>query len=278
MISFLIKPKILQVETTNDCNSNCEICMRTHLKRPMGSISFEEFKKLPLNDFNEVALHGWGECLLHPDIFKMVSYAKSLGLKTSLCSNGSLLDKRLDELLKSGLDEIAFGIYSLDGKEHILNNIKTLVEEKNNRNIPLTTYIDITMFKDNLEHIPEIIDTGIELGVNGIVLHRLFDIYGVNKEIKYGLTNKEEKAFINGLISKYKNKINIYPPLPHTTPCRILLNCMFIRWDCMQSPCVYLTDESLGDARTSYNELRKRHLLYIKKKVKKNDICKRCIW
>ncbi|XRO77004.1 radical SAM protein [Methanocaldococcus sp. 10A] len=278
MLSFLIKPKILQVETTNDCNSNCKICMRRHLNREVGYMSFEDFKKLPLKDFNEVALHGWGECLLHPDLFKMVSYVKSLNIKASLCTNGTLLDKRLEELLNSGLDEIAFGIFSLDGKEKVLENIKKLIEERNERKIPLKTYIDVTMFKDNLEHIPEIIDTGIELGVDGIVLHRLFDIYGVDPDVQYGLTPKEEKEFLINLISKYKNKIPIYSPLPHTMPCRILLNCIFVRWDCLQSPCVYLTEDKLGDARTSYNELRKRHILYIKKMVKKNDICKYCIW
>ncbi|AEH06066.1 radical SAM protein [Methanothermococcus okinawensis] len=206
MISLLIKPKVLQIETTNDCNSNCKICMRSYLKRPVGYMNFEDFKKLPLKDFNEVALHGWGECLLHPDLFKMVSYVHSLGVKTSLCSNGTLLDKRLDELLNSGLDEIAFGIYSLEGKDKVIENIRMLVEEAKRNNNPIKTYIDITMFKDNLENIPEIIDKGIDIGVSGIVLHRLFDIYGVDDSIKYGLNSKEEKNLQGKLLKNIKVK------------------------------------------------------------------------
>ncbi|WP_423793080.1 radical SAM protein [Methanocaldococcus indicus] len=274
MISFLIKPKILQVEVTNDCNCNCDICLRNYWKRPKGSISVEDFKKLPIKDFKEVALHGWGESFLHPNLFEMVKYVKSLGVKASLCTNGTLLDERLDEVLNSGLDEIAFGIFSLKGKEKVISNIEMLINEKEKKGLKLDTYIDITMFRRNLEEIPEIVEAGINLGVDGIVLHRLFDLY---IEEKYGLSSKEEKKFINDLIEKYGKKIRIYPPLPHTTPCRILLNCMFVRWDCQQSPCVYLTDDTLGDARTTYKQMKDRHISFIKK-VKLNDICRKCIW
>ncbi|ACX72323.1 MAG: radical SAM protein [Methanococci archaeon] len=278
ILTSMIKPKILQVETTNDCNSNCKICMRTHWKRGVGYMSYEDFTKLPISEFDEVALHGWGECFLHPDLFKMVKYIKQQNVKASLCTNGKLLGERLDEVLESGLDEIAFGIFTLDGKEEILKNIEALLEERKKRGVPITTFFDITVFKENLEEIKDIVEKAIELGVDGIVFHRLFDIYNVDNDVKYGLTPKEEKTFFNQIKEKYGKQIPLYFPLKHTTPCRVLLKCMFVRYDGLQSPCVYLSDDTLGDARNStYKEMLKRHILFIKG-VKNNVICKQCIW
>jgi len=79
-----MRPIILQAELTNDCNLNCKICMRRYLDREIGYMSFENFKKLPLNKFKEIAFHGWGEPLLHPQLFDMIRFAKSIGIKTSL--------------------------------------------------------------------------------------------------------------------------------------------------------------------------------------------------
>ncbi len=278
VLTSMIKPKILQVETTNDCNSNCNICMRNHWKRPVGYMDYDTFTRLPLHEFDEVALHGWGECFLHPDLFKMVKHIKQQNIKASLCTNGKLLGERLDELLDSGLDEIAFGVYSLDGKEEVLNNIRKLLEERENREINISVFFDITVFKENLEEINNIVETAIDLDIDGIVFHRLFDIYNVDEGIKYGLTNKQEKEFFNSIKNKYSKSIPLYFPLKHTTPCRVLLNCMFVRHDGLQASCVYLSDDVLGDAKDSnYDEMLKRHISFIKK-VKKNVICKQCIW
>ncbi|ADC68993.1 Radical SAM domain protein [Methanocaldococcus sp. FS406-22] len=278
ILSSMIKPKILQVETTNDCNSNCKICMRRFWKRGVGYMSYDDFTKLPIQEFDEVALHGWGECFLHPDLFKMVKYVKQHNVKASLCTNGKLLGERLEEVLSSGLDEIAFGIYTLDGKDDIINNIQALIEERNNRNINLAIFFDITVFKENLNEIKDIVEKAIELGVDGVVFHRLFDIYNVDEGVKYDLTPKEEKEFFSLIKNKYSKQIPLYFPLKHTTPCRVLLKCMFVRYDGLQSPCVYLSDDVLGDARNaSYKEMLKRHIYFIKG-VKKNAICRKCIW
>ena len=51
--------------------------MRNNLEGPAGFLSLDNFK-LILNSYNfrYVALHGWGEPLLNPELFKMIRYEK----------------------------------------------------------------------------------------------------------------------------------------------------------------------------------------------------------
>jgi len=273
----IIRPTILQVETTNDCIMTCRICMRRHLNRPIGYMNFEEFKKLPLQHFDEICLHGWGEPLLHPQIFDFIRYVKSLGKKASLCTNGILVDKKLDEIFESGLDELSFGIYTLKGKEKVLQNIEEVIKEKRRRGRGPVVYLDVTIFRDSLEEIPEIVKFGIDVGVDGIVLHRLFNIYNVDPDIEY-ISEREEKELFKKV--KEIGGKKVYLPIKHTTPCRVVMFTIFVTWDFKQFPCVFLHDRPdtcLGDARTDFKTMLNRHIEFVKR-MRKYEICRKCFW
>ncbi len=274
MLSRIIRPEILQVESTNDCFMNCKPCMRKYLERPVGYIDFEDFKKLPLSSFKEVCLHGWGEPLLHPKIFDLVRYVKSLGIKASMGTNGFLVDKYIDEIFNSGLDEISFGIYTFNGREKAIDNLELLIKEKRERNSKITIFVDITIFKDNLEEIPKLVKSFVDMGVDGIVLHRLFNVYKVDPSVEY-ISNKEEKNLFKE-VKKIGGK-KVYLPTKHIKPCRIAFYTMFVTWECMQCSCVYLSEEYLGDARTDYETMLKRHLKFVTG-MKKHEVCRRCFW
>jgi len=275
LLSKLIRPDILQVESTNDCFLNCKPCMRRYLERPVGYIDVEEFKKLPLSSFKEVCLHGWGEPLLHPDLFEMVRHVKSLNVKASMGTNGFLVDKHLEEIFDSGLDEISFGIYTFEGKEKAFSNLEKLIEEKKERGVEKpVVFTDITIFRDNYEEIPELVKTFVDMGVDGIVLHRLFNVYKVDPSVEY-ISGKEEKELFKK-VKKVGGK-KVYLPTKHFKPCRIALYTMFVTWECMQCSCVYLSDDPVGDARVDYDTMLKRHLKFVSG-MRKHEVCRRCFW
>ncbi len=275
MLSKLIKPEILQVESTNDCFLNCRPCMRKHLERPVGYIDFEEFRKLPLSSFKEVCLHGWGEPLLHPDIFKLVEYVKGLNVKASMGTNGFMVDRCIEEIFSSKLDEISFGIYTFDGREKALNNLELLLSEKKERKSEKPAiFVDITVFRDNYLEIPELVRTFTGMGVDGIVLHRLFNVYKVDPDVEY-IGRKEEKELFKK-VKKIGGK-KVYLPARHLKPCRIALYTMFVTWECKQCSCVYLSEEYLGDARTDYETMLRRHVKFVSG-MRKHEICKKCFW
>jgi MoaA/NifB/PqqE/SkfB family radical SAM enzyme len=71
------------------------------------SLSLKDFRKvLDSSNFRHVALHGWGEPLLNPELFQMVKYAESKGVSTELTTNGTLLETNIERILASGLGSI----------------------------------------------------------------------------------------------------------------------------------------------------------------------------
>ena len=141
-------PVIAQVEPANFCNLSCPLCFTTSetAARPAGLLSFERFKEF-IDDVGDylllIVLWNWGEPFLNPDLFKMISYAKSKNIVVHSSTNGHV---KFDEvtagrLVGTGLDSLVFGIdgatqetysrYRKGGNlESVLENVKTVVRTK----------------------------------------------------------------------------------------------------------------------------------------------------
>jgi len=81
-------------------------------------MNLEKFKK-SLDEVvklgcKQIVLTGFGEPLVDKRLELKVEYAKSLGLRTYIISNGSLLTKkRAENLIKAGLDELRISFYGM---------------------------------------------------------------------------------------------------------------------------------------------------------------------
>ena len=141
-------PIRFNIEPTNHCNLSCSMCPR-ELNRPFGYMDVSLFQKI----IDESILYGKrliitinkdGEPLLHPELPKMVKYAKDkkAAHKINFYTNGILLSETKSlELINSGLDTIhvsidAFSkgtykkIKNIQKLEVIEENVKRLVELK----------------------------------------------------------------------------------------------------------------------------------------------------
>lgn len=109
----------IYVEISNICNKSCSFCHGT--KREKRKMSFDEFKLTlnkikPLTDY--IYFHLMGEPLCHPEIFEFISYAKSLSFKCAVTTNGTLLDKKGEALIKSGVYKVNVSLHGFeDGAE-----------------------------------------------------------------------------------------------------------------------------------------------------------------
>ncbi|RLG57815.1 MAG: hypothetical protein DRN83_00780 [Hadesarchaea archaeon] len=141
-------PLHLDVESTNACNLRCIMCTRNFMTEKIGNIKWDLFKKVvdEAADYNlpSLKLNFRGEPLLHPDLHRMVKYAKDHGvLDVQFNTNGlALTEKRSEELIKSGLDRIIFSVDGATKKtyeyirtgsnfERVVENIKQFVEIRN---------------------------------------------------------------------------------------------------------------------------------------------------
>jgi len=101
------------LELTNHCNFNCIFCPQIIMQREKGFIDPElaasiitQIKEAGIAD--EICFHLMGEPLLHPQFDQIAATARRNGLKTSLFTNGWLLQDRPTELGHIDYMELSF--------------------------------------------------------------------------------------------------------------------------------------------------------------------------
>lgn len=84
--------KDLCFEIIDKCYNECKFCSSNSCKSGNNIISFEDFKRvidyfMSIGGIEELSISG-GEPFLHPDIYKMVAYSKSIGIRTVIFTSG----------------------------------------------------------------------------------------------------------------------------------------------------------------------------------------------
>ena len=93
--------KDLCFEIIETCLNNCIFCSSNSNCNKAKIIKFEDFKRVidyfvSTGGIEELSLSG-GEPFLHPDILKMVAYAKTLGIRTVIFTSGVTRGNKIDE-------------------------------------------------------------------------------------------------------------------------------------------------------------------------------------
>ncbi|MCX7683060.1 MAG: tungsten cofactor oxidoreductase radical SAM maturase, partial [Anaerolineae bacterium] len=106
------------VEVTTNCNLHCRTCVRNVWSEQPGDMSDLTFERLisqleALPQLEEIAFGGYGEPLAHPSLIGYLERVKARGLKVTISTNGTLLDKEVArELVRLAVDNL---FVSLDG-------------------------------------------------------------------------------------------------------------------------------------------------------------------
>ena len=110
----------VRYEVTDHCNAACIMCPREihELGRPHGIMDQAQYQKsmdeVAILGCKQVVLTGFGEPLVDKRLEQKVAYAKSLGMRTYIISNASLLtQKRATGLIEAGLDELRVSFYGM---------------------------------------------------------------------------------------------------------------------------------------------------------------------
>ena len=103
------------VEITNICNMNCSFC-HGHKRAPK-RMTADEFSVI-LDKLKEqtrfIYYHLMGEPLIHPLLPDFIKMAGEQGYKSIITTNGTLLKKRGDELLSSGVHKVNISLHSFE--------------------------------------------------------------------------------------------------------------------------------------------------------------------
>lgn len=174
-------PLIIQIEPTINCNLKCKMCASPLLKRQERCLKLEQFKQIVVQFpyLQKISLVGAGEPLLNPEIFDMISYAKSQGIDIGFATNATLLNRGVvDKIISSKVDWVNL---SLDGAtkevyesirvganfDSVLSNIRNLMIALKGKDRPEIS-IWFVLMRSNLAELSQVVSLAKNLGINNI--------------------------------------------------------------------------------------------------------------
>ena len=104
---------VIQIEVTSRCSTGCIFCPHDALSERWveGDLSLDLYREkiVPhLDLFELVYLQGWGEPMLHPNLWEMLSMAQQKGCRTGFTTNGAWLqDEQNRHLIDRGVSMIS---------------------------------------------------------------------------------------------------------------------------------------------------------------------------
>lgn len=103
------------LEITNICNRSCSFCPGT--ERALRRMTMEEFQTAAdkIRAVTEyLYFHIMGEPLTHPLLPDFIRYARSIGFKPAVTTNGTLLRSRGGELIDAGVYKVNISVHSFE--------------------------------------------------------------------------------------------------------------------------------------------------------------------
>ncbi|MBP2645348.1 MAG: albA 5 [Firmicutes bacterium] len=205
---------IISWNTTQACNINCIHCYRDAGTKRSDELTTAEGKTL----LSQIAKAGFkimilsgGEPLLRPDIYELISHAKSVGLRPVIGTNGMLITPEVAQKLKqAGLACAGISLDSGDKSRHDWFRgqqgawEKTLAGIKACREEGLAFQIHTTVLTWNRQEVTDITDFAVELGA---VAHHIFFLVptGRGKNIEETtLKTAEYEALLERILDKQR--------------------------------------------------------------------------
>ena len=289
-------PKNFIWECTRGCNLSCKHCGSSPGDMIEGELTTDEAKNLidQIADMSFIFLTiTGGEPLMRSDIFELINYATMKGISVTLCTNGSLIDKKTaDRLFESGLKCASI---SIDGcKEfHDENRCgtyeKTLSAVDYLKNKAITVFASIMISNENLKMLPEVHRTASDHGIERLDVH-IPQEQGRAKENKITLDkdklidaiifanqmeDSKSKVFLDDGFGVYNNRFG----------CDAARSSMFVSADGVIRPCISFP-ENFGNIRTEkltdvwkspgFEAFRKFDYSRLKEPCKSCDIVESC--
>jgi len=167
---------------TYKCNLRCKMCPFWKRSSKDSSVEREKaiLKQIYDSGVSGIAFEG-GEPLLRKDLVEILTFSRSLPLQTSLVTNGTLLESRIDEIA-SYINGVIY--VSLDGMEKTHDTIRGVNGcfrkairgiTASNKKAPVT--INTTIMEENLHEIEDMVKLAKELhtGISVAVAHAYYN-------------------------------------------------------------------------------------------------------
>lgn len=210
----------------NACNLKCIHCYPDSGIEHKKVFTDDDFEKLLVNfegmHFHRTFLSG-GEPILDKNFNKYLQIAKQISNEVFICSNGTLLsESKLKELVDSGVNGIVLSCQAIDadsslkiyGNAQVPGLVFEAIKRIQKLNIALS--VEISLMKQNVQSLDNIIGQLISCGVNSLSFKRLLPV-GRGDSEEVGLSKEENyevlKKIYNWQITHENVRFNVHDPL-----------------------------------------------------------------
>ena len=246
-------PIFLNIDVTSICQLKCPLCPNGagYEGRSKGNMTLENYRKLmdEVGDYLiRIYLFNWGEPLLNPDVFEMVSIAREKLIQTAFSTNLNNLPSA-KKLVVCGLDSLKISIdgatqetykkYRRGGNlDTVLDNLKLISDEKKRQNsrLPYMTW-QFLVFKYNIGEMEAATRLAKETGCDAIQFiggHSLMGLMPFSRVPDLVEKGKEFLIERSSEWSIYNEKDELKNP---ASLCKWLWNQAAINWNGSVSPC-----------------------------------------
>lgn len=214
-------PKLVNLESTNDCNLRCTHCFHSSHSFPKGRLDPALIAKLEPAALHagQVSLSGTGEPLLNRQFPEHLAWALSRGLKVFFTTHGQLLGRHLDHVLGEdivitvSMDAATEGTYLRRrgaSWADLLANLRALQDAKAAAGTHLPElHFNFVAASDNVEDLPGLVDLAAELGASVVTcFHRvcfteeayqLYSLHAQQERFDAVLTRAMERSRATGV-------------------------------------------------------------------------------
>jgi radical SAM protein with 4Fe4S-binding SPASM domain len=122
------KPVSITIEPTNVCNLRCPVCETgaNILGRKPQMMTYGEFVKIIDKvgpGANHIMFYYMGETFLNQEVYRMIRYAREMGLYVMSCTNGDAVDA--EKLYESGINLVSFQIGGITQETHSIYRVSS---------------------------------------------------------------------------------------------------------------------------------------------------------
>jgi radical SAM protein with 4Fe4S-binding SPASM domain len=197
-------PFMVSYSITTKCNLKCKHCYSSSADQASpDELSTEEAFRL-MDDLSEwgigLLIIDGGEPLCRDDLLDVVKYATSKGIRTTVGSNGTLIDKTMaNQMLEAGVMAVAISVDGADAQTHdSFRGIAGAFEQTMKgieacREAGLPFQLNMVIRKDTLSQFEDMLRLAVDLGANAAEMFDLVAAGRAKEECKEQVLSSDER-------------------------------------------------------------------------------------
>jgi len=197
-------PFMVSYSITRECNLKCKHCYSDALDHPApDELSTEETFRL-MDDLSKWGIRllviDGGEPLCRDDLLDVVQYASSKGIRTTIGSNGTLIDEAIaKKMLEAGVRSVAISVDGANARTHdSFRGIDGAFEQTFRgveacRDAGLPYQFNIVIRKDTLPELEDLLRLAVDSGANAAEFFDLVAAGRAARECKEQVLSLEER-------------------------------------------------------------------------------------